>query len=141
MHRRTFAKALTAASLLSSTSFDSAESPSLIRPRVLKPGDTVGLITPSTYVSDPDTLATADRTVKYFGLKARWGKNVRKREGYLGGSVDQRVEDLHAMFADPDVNAVFALRGGYGSAQPLDHIDYKLVRAHPKIFVGYSNIT
>ena len=141
MHRRTFAKALTAASLLSSTPLDSAEAPALIRPRVLKPGDTVGLITPSTYVSDPDALATVDRTVKYFGLKAKWGKNVRRREGYLGGTVEQRVEDLHAMFEDPQVNAVFALRGGYGSAQLLDHIDYKLIRAHPKIFVGYSDIT
>jgi muramoyltetrapeptide carboxypeptidase len=141
MHRRTFAKALTAGSLFSSSHLNPAESPALIRPRVLKPGDTVGLITPSTYVSDPDTLATVDRTVKYFGLKAKWGKNVRRREGYLGGSVEQRVEDLHAMFGDPDVNAVFALRGGYGSAQLLNHIDYKLIRAHPKIFVGYSDIT
>ena len=141
MQRRTFAKALTAASLLSSSVRNSSAAETFIRPRVLKPGDTVGLITPSTYVSDPDTLATADRTVKYFGLKAKWGKNVRQRDGYLGGSVEQRLDDVHAMFRDPEINAVFAVRGGYGSAQLLDRIDYALIRSHPKIFLGYSDIT
>jgi muramoyltetrapeptide carboxypeptidase len=102
----------------------------------------VGLITPSSYVSDPaDRLALAERTARFFGLKPRFGKNVRKREGYLGGTVDQRVEDLHDMFRDPEVKAVFAIRGGYGSAQLLDRIDYALIRSHPKIFLGYSDIT
>lgn len=102
----------------------------------------MGLITPSSYVSDPaDRLALAERTARFFGLKPRFGKNVRKREGYLGGTVDQRVEDLHDMFRDPEVKAVFAIRGGYGSAQLLDRIDYALIRSHPKIFLGYSDIT
>jgi muramoyltetrapeptide carboxypeptidase len=101
----------------------------------------VGLITPSTYVSDPDALATAERTLRHFDLKAKWGANVRKKFGYLGGSIDERLQDLHAMFADSSVRAIFALRGGYGSAQLLDRIDYNLIRANPKIFVGYSDIT
>jgi muramoyltetrapeptide carboxypeptidase len=112
-----------------------------LRPRALRPGDTVGLITPSSYVSDPDRLALAERTLKYFDLKPKFGKNVRKRNGYLGGSVSERLDDLHAMFADPAVNAVFAIRGGYGSAQLLDRIDYGLLRKNPKIFLGYSDIT
>ena len=119
----------------------SAQPPSLLRPPALKSGDTVGLITPSTFVSDPDTLAAAERTIRYFGLKGKWGRNVKKKSGYLGGSVQERVEDLHAMFQDREVKAVFALRGGYGSAQLLDRIDYDLIRANPKIFLGYSDIT
>src|SRR5215813_102537 len=115
--------------------------PKLLRPPALRPGDTVGLITPSSYVSDPDRLALAERTVVYFGLKPKFGKNVRKREGYLGGSIEERLEDLHAMFADPAVNAIFAIRGGYGAAQLLDRIDYDLIRRNPKIFLGYSDIT
>src|SRR5260370_11299501 len=91
-----------------------------IRPRALKSGDTVGLITPSTYVSDPDSLALAERTVAYFGLKSKWGKNVRQRDGYLGGSIQARLDDLHSMFRDPEIKAVFALRGGYGASQLLD---------------------
>ena len=114
---------------------------SLLKARALKPGDTVGLITPSTYVSDPDRVELARRTIEYFGLKPRMGKNVRKRAGYLGGSIQERVDDLHAMFADSDVKAVFAIRGGYGSAQLLDSIDYSLIKRNPKIFAGYSDIT
>jgi len=113
----------------------------LIRPRALRSGDTIGLITPSTYVSDPDRLALAEHTVRYFGLKPKWGKNVRKQSGYLGGSVAERVDDLHAMFRDPEVSGIFAIRGGYGSEQLLDHIDYALIRSNPKIFLGYSDIT
>src|SRR3977135_4217590 len=112
-----------------------------LRPRALKPGDTVGLITPSTYVSDPDRLALAERTLKYFDLKPKFGRNVRKRNGYLGGSIEERLDDLHSMFADKSVDAVFAIRGGYGSAQLLDRIDYELLRKNPKIFLGYSDIT
>jgi muramoyltetrapeptide carboxypeptidase len=120
-----------------------AENPStvLVRPRALQTGDTVGLITPATYTSDPDSLIMAERTVQYFGLKPRIGRNVRKRDGYLAGTVEHRLEDLHAMFADPEVRGVFPIRGGYGSAQLLDRIDYDLIRRNPKIFVGYSDIT
>ncbi|MCZ2074757.1 MAG: LD-carboxypeptidase [Bryobacteraceae bacterium] len=112
-----------------------------IRPTALKPGDTVGLITPATYVSDPDALATAERTLRYFGLEPKFGANVRKRSGYLGGTVEERIEDLHSMFRDPDVKGVFAIRGGYGSGQLLDRIDYDLIRKNPKVFLGYSDIT
>ena len=123
------------------SAFAAAPERRLLRPKALRAGDTVGLITPSSYVSDPDRLALAERTARYFGLVPKFGKNVRKREGYLGGTVEDRVEDLHAMFRDPEVKAVFAIRGGYGASQLLDRIDYDLIRANPKIFLGYSDIT
>src|SRR3954465_391491 len=116
-------------------------SKTLLKPAVLKPGDTVGLITPSTYVSDPDRIATAVRTIEYFGLKMKMGRNVRKQTGYVGGTIAERVSDLHDMFQDPEVKAVFCIRGGYGSGQLLDRIDYELIRRNPKIFLGYSDIT
>jgi muramoyltetrapeptide carboxypeptidase len=115
--------------------------PALIRPKALQPGDTVGLITPATYVSDPDALVTAERTVRFFGLKPKFGRNVGKRDGYLAGTIEHRLEDLHAMFSDREVKAVFTVRGGYGSGQLLDRIDYDLIRRNPKIFAGYSDIT
>ena len=135
MNRRTFVTSLASATILA------AEQSPVIKPAVLKEGDTVGLITPSTYVSDPDALIAVQRTVDYFRLKAKYGPNVRKKFGYLGGTVQERVDDLHLMFRDPEVKAVIAIRGGYGSAQLLDHIDYDLIRTHPKIFLGYSDIT
>ena len=113
----------------------------LIKPRALREGDTVGLITPATYVVDPEALATAERTLKYFGLKPKLGRNVRKRDGYLAGTIVHRLEDLHSMFADPEVRGVFPIRGGYGSPHLLDQIDYDLIRRNPKVFAGYSDIT
>lgn len=113
----------------------------LLKPKALKQGDTIGLITPATFVSDPDDLAAADRTIRYFGWKPKLGANVKKRAGYLGGSRAERLHDLHAMFADPEVRGIFCIRGGYGSGQLLDGIDYDLIRQHPKVFLGYSDIT
>ncbi|MGD0578329.1 MAG: LD-carboxypeptidase [Bryobacteraceae bacterium] len=112
-----------------------------MKPKPLKSGDTVGLITPSTYVSSPDALQLAKHTVEYLGLKWKLGANVSKRTGYLGGTVEERVADLHAAFTDPEVRAVFCTRGGYGAAMLLDRIDFALIRSHKKIFTGFSDIT
>lgn len=113
----------------------------LIRPRALRPGDTVGLITPATYVPDPDRLWLAERTVRHFGLRPKMGRNAGRRLGTYSSTLDERLDDLHAMFRDPEVRGVFCIRGGYGSAQLLDRIDYDLIRRNPKVFLGYSDIT
>lgn len=135
MNRRRFLATAPAGAALA------AAGPELVKPRALRPGDTVGLITPSTYVTDPDRLWLARRTIEELGLRCKMGRFVGRREGYLGGTVRERVEDLHAMFADPEVKAVFCIRGGYGAAMLLDSIDYGLIRRNPKIFAGYSDIT
>jgi muramoyltetrapeptide carboxypeptidase len=113
----------------------------LVRPRALRAGDAVGLVTPATEVPDPDRLALAEHTIKYLGLRVKRGRNVGRRFGTYRESVDTRLDDLHSMFRDPEVRGVFAIRGGYGSAHLLDRIDYDLIRRNPKVFVGYSDIT
>lgn len=113
----------------------------LIRPKALRAGDTIGVITPATDVLDPDRLALVERTVNYFGLRMKRGRNVGKRFSTHRESVGARLDDLHEMFGDANVKAVFAVRGGYGAMQLLDRIDYDLIRRNPKIFVGYSDIT
>ncbi len=64
-----------------------------------------------------------------------------ERDGYLAGSDDVRLRDLHAAFANPEIDAIFCLRGGYGTPRLLDRLDFDLLRANPKPFVGYSDIT
>ncbi|HYJ46820.1 MAG TPA: LD-carboxypeptidase [Pyrinomonadaceae bacterium] len=113
----------------------------LIRPKALRSGDVVGVITPSTPVTDPDRLAVVSHTLSYFGLRAKLGKNVGKRSATYEASVEERLDDLHSMFRDKEVSAVFALRGGYGCGHLLDRIDYDLIRRNPKIFLGFSDIT
>ncbi len=135
LNRRGFLAAAAAGALSDAQAEDR-----LLRPRVLRPGNTVGVIAPSTPVFDPDLLAEAERTLRHFSLKPKWGKYIRQRSEYQA-SVRERVEDLHSMFRDPMVDAVFAIRGGYGSEQLLDSIDYDLIRANPKVFLGFSDIT
>ena len=123
------------------TAFARNQTKELIKPKALRFGNTVGVITPATEVLDPDRLALAARTLENFGLKIKLGKNVGRRLGNYRDTIQGRLDDLHEMFRDPNVHAVFALRGGYGSPHLLDRIDYDLIRRNPKIFIGYSDIT
>lgn len=114
---------------------------SLKKPKALRAGDLIGLVTPATFVTDPDRLLLVERTLQHFGLRFRYGRNVRKRYGYLGGTVDERVTDLHEFFDDSEVKGIFCIRGGYGSGQLLKKLDYGLIARNPKVLLGYSDIT
>lgn len=146
MHRRRFISATLGA--VASTPFlvDGSPSalqkaPTLIRPPLLSAGDTVGVLASGTAVSDPDKILRAKQVIDYFGLKMKLAPYVLSGSGYKSRSVAERVADLHTLFQDDSVKAIFELRGGYGSAQLLDHIDYQLIRQNPKIFLGFSDIT
>jgi muramoyltetrapeptide carboxypeptidase len=135
------AVALGAAARNTSATFPPSARP-MVKPRVLKPGDTVGLITPSSYVFDIWKIEQATARIEAdLGVKCRLGRNVKSRHGYMAGTEKERLDDFHAMFADPSIAGVFCLEGGYGTERLLDGIDYDLVRRHPKVFLGYSDIT
>ncbi|MFN2385931.1 MAG: LD-carboxypeptidase, partial [Thermoanaerobaculia bacterium] len=112
-----------------------------IKPRALKPGDVVGLVAPASYTFDLWRLDDAAERIRGLGLEPRFGKHVRGRRGFLSGTEEERLEDLHAMFADTGVAAIFAIQGGYGSPRLLGRLDYGLIRRNPKILIGYSDIT
>ena len=112
-----------------------------IKPKPLNEGDIVGIIAPGTAVSDPDEIQKAIQVIQYFNLVPKIAPNLAKGSGYKSRTVAERTDDLHQMFTDKDIKAVFCIRGGYGSMQLLDHIDYDLIRNNPKIFVGFSDIT
>lgn len=115
--------------------------PNLVKPRRVKEGDTVGIVSPSSPLFEEAKLTFVSRWLEKLGLKAKFSKNAMKRDGDLAGSVQERVSDLHDMFADPEVNAIMALRGGTGSLMLLDGLDYSLIRKNPKVFIGFSDIT
>lgn len=112
-----------------------------IKPKMIKTGDTIGLIAPGTAVTDPDELSKSLDIVNFLGLKYKMGINVKTGTGYKSRSIKERIEDIHSMFLDPDINGIFCLRGGYGTIQLLDYIDFDLIRNNPKVFLGYSDIT
>lgn len=114
---------------------------SYIKPKKLIKGDLIGIISPA---SSPDDLSLIESGVRYIeklGYHTVLGKNVGKTIGYLAGTDAERVDDIHQMFSDKKVKAIFCLRGGYGAFRLLDKIDYNLIRNNPKIFVGFSEIT
>ncbi|MDZ5604518.1 LD-carboxypeptidase [Pseudomonas sp. RP23018S] len=75
------------------------------------------------------------------GYTCRFYPSVQQADGYLAGSDAQRVQDLHDAFADPGIDAILSMRGGYGSMRMLDQLDFDLIRGHPKPLIGYSDIT
>jgi muramoyltetrapeptide carboxypeptidase len=79
--------------------------------------------------------------MKNLGYRVKLGKHVHKKWGYLAGSDEERLEDIHTMFDDPEVKAIIAIRGGYGSGRLLKYLDYDLIKKNPKIIHGYSDIT
>ena len=112
----------------------------LIKPRAIKPGDLVGLIAPSG-VMDDATLERGVRNLESYGFKVKVSENIRAARGGYAGTVAQRLADLHGMFMDRDVKAIWAARGGSGCSALLPNIRYDLIRRNPKILVGYSDIT
>ena len=111
-----------------------------IHPKPLSAGDTVGLITPSSSITEAK-LEKAIANMKTLGLKVKLGKNIKAIHGFLAGTDQQRLDDLHAMFADDEVDGIWCIRGGYGLGRILPDIDYKLIKKNPKIIIGYSDIT
>ncbi len=105
----------------------------------LRPEGTIALIAPA----GPAALDVekAEQWMRNRGYGLRIYPGVYERDGYLAGSDKTRLADLHAAFADPDIDAIFCLRGGYGTPRLLDSLDFGLLRANPKPFVGYSDIT
>jgi muramoyltetrapeptide carboxypeptidase len=112
-----------------------------VRPRRLRPGDTVGLIEPAGFTNDAFDLGLVKEAVTAMGLVPKPARHLLARYGYLAGDDKARAADVNAMFADESVRAVFAVRGGWGCARILPHLDYRAIRANPKLLVGFSDIT
>ena len=111
------------------------------KPRKLRRGELIGMISPASAPTDNKLIENGVSYIEGLGYKTILGKNVGKVRGYLAGTDEERVEDIHQMFGDKKVKAIFCLRGGYGAFRLLDKIDYKLIQKNPKIFVGFSEIT
>jgi len=112
-----------------------------IKPPRLNYGDTIGIIAPASAPPDPKAIDRSVEVLERLEFKAKLASNVRKRWGFLAGSDQERAGDLMKMFLDRNVNAILCMRGGYGTARLLPLLDYKMIRANPKIFIGYSDIT
>lgn len=109
--------------------------------RRLKKGDTIGFIGPSGAVRTADAIDRAVAETERMGFRVKLGESCGQAYGYLSGTDEVRARDVNGMFLDDGVDAIFCLKGGYGAMRMLDMLDYEAIAAHPKIFVGYSDIT
>ena len=124
-----------------SSSVHAAAISNTVKPKRLRPGMSVGLVTPASNVPEDQELHAAMDLVRSLGFSAEPAANLFSRTQYLAGTDQQRADDLNAMFADTDIDAIFCVRGGYGSGRLLRYLDYDMIAANPKVIMGYSDIT
>ena len=110
------------------------------KPKPLQKGDTIGIVSPAGIV-DPGELEKGVRELEGLGFRVLLGRNVLKANRYLAGSDQEKVEDLHAMFLNPEIRAIFCARGGSGTARFLPFLDPSILSENPKIFIGSSDLT
>ncbi|MFC6861682.1 S66 peptidase family protein [Zunongwangia atlantica] len=113
----------------------------IIKPKALKEGDTIGIVSPASAIFETEPYQIAKESFEAMGLKVKFGEFVKNRYGHLAGTDKERAGELNAMFKDKSVDAIIALRGGSGSARILELLDYEAIKTNPKIFIGYSDIT
>ncbi|MFT3967659.1 MAG: LD-carboxypeptidase [Sphingobium sp.] len=111
------------------------------KPPRLRLGDKVGLIAPASSSDDEARLEAVQTTIRGMGLIPQVGRHVPDIYGYLAGTDEDRADDINAMFADESIRAIFAIRGGWGSARLLPLLDWKTIRDNPKLLIGFSDIT
>lgn len=113
----------------------------VIKPPRLRKGAVIGLVSPASTPRPADKIERAVRYLEARGYRVRVGQHAAAEHGFLAGTDEQRAGDLNRMIRDPEVSAIFALRGGYGCGRILDRVDYEALRRRPKIVSGFSDIT
>ena len=118
----------------------SASKNSRTKPRALRPGDKVGIVAPASNVN-PEMLEAGCNGLRRAGYEPFYFESILDRDLYFAGSVERRARELEDMFARDDIRAIVCARGGYGSNYLPLTLDPKKIVFHPKILVGYSDIT
>ena len=112
----------------------------LVKPPALRPGDTIGIVAPASNLNRTDFETGCD-ALRRAGYQVTYENSIFDRDVYFAGSLQRRVREFEEMFARDDVHAIVCARGGYGANYLLDKIDIDTIKANPKIFVGYSDVT
>src|ERR1700674_151055 len=113
---------------------------SRIKPPALQPGDTVGIVAPASNIK-AGLLQAGCEALRKLGYKPFYFDSILEQDLYFAGTPERRVRELEEMFARDDVRAIICARGGYGANYLLRAVDLKKIAAHPKIFMGYSDVT
>ncbi len=109
-------------------------------PPFLKPGDTIGIATPASPFK-AEAFQAGIHVLQQWGFKVALGRKRIGRTGYLAGTDRERADELMELFTNPGIKAILCSRGGYGAMRILDFLDFKKIREHPKLFMGFSDVT
>lgn len=112
-----------------------------MKSKMLKKGDTIGVISPSSPSYNKSSLWRGVEALENWGFKVVVGKNVDKKNGFFAGTDEERAEDFNEMFRRDDIDGVMVTRGGYGAARILKYLDFDMIKSNPKLFLGFSDIT
>jgi muramoyltetrapeptide carboxypeptidase len=112
-----------------------------IQPLRLNKGDTVSIVAPAGPIEKRDALERGIATLERMGFRAKFDDRIFQSSRYLAGTDAARAEELMQAFEDPSVQAVISLRGGYGCSRLIPLLEEKRLRPHPKIFMGFSDLT
>ena len=110
-------------------------------PARLAPGNRVALVAPAGPLLEHDDLMRAEELCRALGLEPMLGRHAAAHHGYFAGTDAERLADLNAALADPEIDAVWCILGGFGVSRILAVVDFDAVAARPKAVVGYSAIT
>lgn len=117
------------------------EEPICVKPAPLHPGDTIAVVAPASAPKDPQKLEAGVAYLRRLGFQVDVGRSALAPHGYLSGPDPARLAEFNDVLRRPDVQALFCVRGGYGSLRLLPDLDYDAARRHPKLIVGYSDVT
>jgi muramoyltetrapeptide carboxypeptidase len=112
-----------------------------LKGRVLRSGGTIGVPAPASPYHNRSEVLRGVEWWESKGYRVKLGRNVFARDAYVAGDPKSRAQDIMDLFTDDEVDVVQCFQGGYGSAQTIEYLDFDAIRANPKAFIGYSDIT
>ncbi len=146
MKRRNFIKTISAASVAATINShpvseeNKTNAKNIIKPKRLNKGDKIGLVTPGSYITEAEKDESI-ANIRNLGFNVTYSDRLMQKNGYFSATDKERAADLNEMFERDDIQAIISARGGYGSARILPFLDYNLISAHPKPFIGFSDVT
>ena len=113
----------------------------IIKPKILTHGDTIGILATAGAVESKENILKAKEYFENCGYKVVLSENIFDEYRYLAGTDEKKVKAIHDFFLNDEIKAIICMRGGYGAVRLVEKLDYDLIRQHPKIFCGYSDIS
>lgn len=112
----------------------------IVKPPRLRKGNTIGLVAPAGRISET-LFERSKENLENLGFRIKYTERLFARHRSFAGDDKTRAQDLEEMFTDPEVRGIMCVRGGWGSARILPHLNFKVIKRNPKAFIGFSDIT